>query len=159
MACHGPTQVGRPGVRPGRAGPSILDKIGRGPARQNFRGWAAARPGPSKLPRIGRGPAQPITFSKIHGPARPFFFFGLGPARPGPIHDSEAHQTRALYEPARQLCRPFRGFDRLAHGPARVLSRTKDACAYADVTFFKVIVGCSLFFSPSGFRGTAAFGK
>ena len=121
---------------------------------------------------MGRGPARPIKIAEDRprpGPAhhifknsRPgpaLFFFGLGPARPGPIHDSEAHQTRALYEPARQLCRPFRGFDRLAHGPARVLSRTKDACAYADVTFFKVIVGCSLFFSPSGFRGTAAFGK
>ena len=61
---HGPTLVGRPGVGLALAGQT-------GQARQIFRGWAAARPGPSNFQRMGRGPAQLITFSKIHGPARP----------------------------------------------------------------------------------------
>ena len=66
---------------------------------------------------MGRGPAQPITLSKIHGPAH-HFFKRLGPARPGPSYGSEAHETRALYGPARQL-----------RGPAHVLFRTK-TCMY-----------------------------
>ena len=51
------------------------------------------------------------------GPAH-HFFKRLGPARAGPQHGSEAHEARALHEPA---C----GFDRPAHGPAHVLFRTK----------------------------------
>ena len=43
----------------------------------------------------------------------------------GPSHGSEAHETRALYGPAQLLRGPARGFDGPAHGPARVLSRTK----------------------------------
>ena len=73
----------RPG-RPGRASPSNIPLMSRGPARpikvssggphpgpaiQFFRRWAAVRPGPSLFQRMGLGPAQPITFSKIHGPA------------------------------------------------------------------------------------------
>ena len=118
-----------------RPGPSNFERMGRGPARpinfsedgpwpgpahQFFRGWAAARPGPSIFQRMGSGPAQPITFSKIQGPAH-HFFKRLGQARPGPSHGGEAHETRALYRPARQLGGPTRGFD----GPAHVLFRTK----------------------------------
>ena len=58
---------------------------------------------------MGRGPAQPVTFSKIHGPAH-YFFERLGPARPGQSRGSDAHETRALYGPARQLRGPARGF-------------------------------------------------
>ena len=71
-------------------------------------GWAGPgqpdRPGPSNFQRMGRGPAQPITFSKFHGPARP-----------GPSHGSEAHETRALFGPSQLLRGPARGFD----GPAK----------------------------------------
>ena len=108
-----------------------------GPAR----GWAG--PGrsarPTNFDKMGRGPARPIKFSEDGprpGPAhhifknsRPgpahHFFKRLGPARPGPSHGSEAHETRALYGPARQLRGPARGFD----GPAHVLFRTK-TCMY-----------------------------
>ena len=69
------------------------------------------RPGPPIFDMMGRGPTRPITFSKIHGPALP-----------GPSHGSEAHETRALYGPARQIHGP-------AHRPAHVLFRTKP-CMY-----------------------------
>ena len=118
-ACHEPTLVGRPGVGLGQPGPARPGKFSEGgprpgPAHQNFRGWATARPSPS------------ITFSKNHGPARPgpSFFQQSRPARPGPSHGSEAHETRALYGPARHFRRPARGFDGPVHGPAHVLSRT-----------------------------------
>ena len=68
---------------------------------------------------MGRGPALPIIFSQIHGLAH-HFLERLSPAQPGPSHASEAHETRALYGPARQIT-PARGFD----GPAHVLFRTK----------------------------------
>ena len=88
-----------------------------GPARQIFRGWVAAMPGPSNFHRMGRGPTQPIIFSKIHGPGRPgSSFFQMSPPGPDPSHGSEAHDTRALYGLARQLCGPARVFD----GPGRV---------------------------------------
>ena len=94
-AFHGPTLVGRPGVGP-PARPAIkFSPYGPrpGPAHQFFIWWAAARPGPSNFQRMGRGPAQPITFSKIHGPARPgqrhsqFF-------RPGPANDMAARPIK-----------------------------------------------------------------
>ena len=107
-----------------------------GPAHQISRGWAAAQPGPSNFQRLGRGPARPIEISEDGprpGPAHNIFknsrsgpdhhfFKSLGTARPGP---SQAHETRALYGPARQLRGPARGFDGLAHGPTHVLSRSK----------------------------------
>ena len=108
-ACHGPTLVGRPinFYMMGR-GPAWPVKFSEnwprpGPAHHIFRGWAAARPSPSHFQQI---PARP-------GPAHQVFK-SLGPARPGQSHASEAHDTRALYGPARQL-----------RGPAHVLSRTK----------------------------------
>ena len=111
--------------------------MGRSPAHQILIWWAAARSGPSIFQRMGRGPAQPITFSKIYGPARP-----------GPSHGSEGHETRALYGPARQLGGPARGFDGPAHGPAHVLFRTK-TCMYIlrCHKILTLIVGFSLFLS------------
>ena len=53
-----------------------------------MRGWAAARPSPSRSQKFTARP----------GPAH-HFFESLGPVRPGPSHDSEAHETRALYGP------------------------------------------------------------
>ena len=104
-ACHGPTLVGRPGVGLGRAGPSIFD-VGapnyRGPARPvNFQRMGSGPARPIRFQRMGRGLAQPITFSKTPGPARP-----------GPSHGSKAHETWALYRPARQFRGPARGFRR-----------------------------------------------
>ena len=118
----------------GPPGPAIFYMMGHGPARliNFFIWWAAARPGPSNFQRMGRGPARPINFSEdgprpgpAHhifknsrpGPARPIIFSNVS-ARPGPSHGSEAHETRALYGPARQL-----------RGPAHVLFRTK-TCMY-----------------------------
>ena len=106
----------RAGLGLGRAGPAsparpinvLYDEPRPGMAPQMFRGCAAARPGPSNFQGMD------ITFSKNHSPARP-----------GPSHGSEAHETRALYGLARQLRGPARGFDGPAHGPSHMLSRTK----------------------------------
>ena len=61
---------------------------------------------------MGRGPARPIIFLV---------------SRPDPAHgiDSEAFETRAPYSPARHFRGTARGFDRLGHGPADLLSRTR----------------------------------
>ena len=91
-------------------------------ARQMFRGWAAARPSSSHFQKI---PARP-------GPAHHLFKI-LGPARLGPSHGNEAHETRALYGSAGQLRGPARGFEGPAHGPAHVLPVLKGAGAYANV--------------------------
>ena len=90
-----------------RSGPSIFERMDRGPARpinfsedgsqhdpahQNFRGWAAARPKPSQFQFFT---ARPITFSKVSarpGPAR--HNFQIGPAWPGP--DKRPMTSRAL---------------------------------------------------------------
>ena len=81
-ACHGPTLVGWPRVGPGRAGTSIFYMMDRGPARSvNF-----SEDGPRP------------------GPAHHIFKFSL----PSPSHGSEAHETRALYGPARLLSRTKR---------------------------------------------------
>ena len=89
--------------RPGRAGPSMLDVMGRGSVRPvNF-----SEDGPRP------GPVHHIKKQSRPGPAY-HVFKSLGPAWPAPSHGSEAHDTRALYRPARQL-----------RGPAHVLSRTK----------------------------------
>ena len=130
-ACHGPTLVGR--ARPsifdmmGRArpGPSNFNLVGRSTARPvNFSEDGPRRPGSSNFQRMGRRPAQPTTFSKVRGPARPIICSKVS-ARPGPSHGSEAHETRAIYGPARQLRGSARGFNGPVHGPAHVLSRTK----------------------------------
>ena len=103
-ACHGPTQVGGPGVGLARAGPSIFQ-------------------------RMGRGPAQPITFSKNSGPAHHFFKTSRpGPARPitwqrGPCN------TGSIWADPTITWAGSRGFDGPAHGPAHVLARTK-RCMY-----------------------------
>ena len=68
---HGPTLVGRPGVGLGRAGP----------AHRFFIRWAAVRPGPTIFQRMCRGPAQRM----CRGPARPINFSEDGP-RPSPAH-------------------------------------------------------------------------
>ena len=69
-------------------------------------------------------------------PARPIIVFKrFDPAWPGSSHGSEAHETRALYGPARQLRGPARGFEGPAHGPVHVCPVLKVACAYADVIF------------------------
>ena len=123
-ACHGPTLVGRPGppifdmMGHGPARPIQFNLVGRGPAwpvkfsedgqrpgpaHQIFRGWATARPSPSRFQKFPVQPG-PSFFQK----SRP------GLARPGPSYGSEAHETQALYGPARQL-----------RGPAHALSRTK----------------------------------
>ena len=77
------------------------------------RWWAGpARPGPLIFYMMGRGPTRPVKFSEDGlrpGPAH-HFLKRFGPARPGPSHGSEAHETRAIYGPARQLCGPARGF-------------------------------------------------
>ena len=115
-----PTLVGRPINY-------VCDEPRPGPGNQILIWWAAARPGPSIFQRMGHGPAQPITFSKIQGPARP-----------DPSHGSEAHETRALYGPARQLRRPVRRFDGPAHEPAHVLFRTKRCMCIRWRVFFVV---------------------
>ena len=122
-----PINFSRNGQRPGPAHKKF-HSIGRRPA------WPI-NVSPDFHP-MGRGPAQPVKcfedgprprpahhFSTWHGPARP------GPlifqvSCPGPAHDigSEAHETRALYGPARHFCGPARG---KIHGPAHLLSRTK----------------------------------
>ena len=51
---------------------------------------------------------------------------------------SEADETRALYGPARRFRGPACGFDGPGHGPADVLSRTKDARLGADVFFLYI---------------------
>ena len=102
-----------------------------GPAHQFFRGWAAARPSPSHLKKHGPAWPGPSFFPK----SRP------GPARPGPLNGNKAHETRALYGPARQLRGPARGFDGPAHGRYPVL---QGACAYYTLTCF-FCVNCVFF--------------
>ena len=129
------------------AGPGL----GRpGPAHQFLIRCAAARPGPSIFHRMDRGLGRPIKFSRDGprpGPAhhifknsRPgpahHFFKSLDPARPGPPHGSEAHETRALYGPARQLRGPARGFD----GPARAVAHEM-WCTTATTTTFLGVAG------------------
>ena len=96
-----------------------------GPAHQISRGSAAARPGPSVFQRIGRGPAQRIASSKISRPG-PSDLSRVS-ARPGPAHDigGEGHETRALFRLAHHFCGPVCGFDGPGHGPAHVLPHTK----------------------------------
>ena len=119
-ACHGPTLVGRPGVGPGRARPA-------GPI--NFL-HDRPRPGPSIFQRMGRVPAQPITFSKMHGPARPVIFSN-GLARLGPAHHMAARPMRhGLYvgRPDNYVGRPVDLTGRSMCCPV-----LKGPCAYADV--------------------------
>ena len=113
LGLAGPAGSGRPinfwydGPRPG-PGHQILiwwATARPGPAHQIFRGWAAARLSPSHFQKFAARPG-------------PSFFHK---SRPGPSHDSAAHETRTLYGPAQQLRGPARGFD----GPDHVLSRTK----------------------------------
>ena len=70
---------------------------------------------------MGGAPAQPITVSKTHGPARP-----------GPSHGSETHETQDLLGLARQLRGPGCGFDGPAMGRLMCCPVLKGACAYAD---------------------------
>ena len=108
-----------------RAGPSIFQRPGRGPARpvKFFRGRAAAQPGPSNVKICRPGPARPISFSNLS-------------AWPGPAHDirSEAHETRASYGPARGFEEPAYG---PAHGLAHVLPRTKN-CTLTFFLYFRI---------------------
>ena len=85
-ACHGQTLVGR-------AINFLYDGRRPGPARQILRGWAPAQPGPSIFQRMGRGPAQLITLKKNSGPARPGSSF-FQKSRPGPAHHMEARPMR-----------------------------------------------------------------
>ena len=97
-----PVKTHRPPHGPG--GAAHLEPKSYGPrpgtAYQIWRGWAAARPGPSIFQRMGRGPARPIKipedgprpdpadhvfkFSRP-GPARSIKFSKVS-ARPGPSH-------------------------------------------------------------------------
>ena len=95
-------------------------------------GLGLSRPGPIFC-MMGRRPAWPINFSgngPRPGPARRIFKIsrpGKVSARPGPSHGSEAHETRAVHSPARQL-----------RGPAHVLSRTKRCMCIRSRDFFYV---------------------
>ena len=111
-ACHGPTLLGRPG-------PS------------NCRGWAAARPSPSHLQKVTARPG-PSLFPK----SRP------GPARPGPSHGTEVHETRGLYMDRPDPTITWAGPCVVPYYGVHVHTLT---------CFFKVIVGSSCFFFPSGF--------
>ena len=88
---------------PSATGPPSAARPCHGHPRQQIsRGWAAAQIGPSIFQRMGRGPTQPIKFSIFHVPARPInfskvssrpgpthhIFKSLGPARPGPARHS-----------------------------------------------------------------------
>ena len=91
------------------AGPSMFDMMGRGPARPVHFSEDGPRPDPAhQLLRrwAAAGPAHHVFNHSRPSPVH-HFFKRLGPARPGPSHGSEAHETRAL------------------NGPAHVLSRTK----------------------------------
>ena len=98
---------------------------------------------------MGRGPAQPITFSKIHGRARPgpSFFKSLGPARPGPAHHMAARPMRhGLY-----MGRPDNDVGRPVDLTGRPMSRPM--CCPVQVCmcirwcdFFTLIAVLSLFF-------------
>ena len=81
-ACHGPTLVGRAGVRPGRPARPIkclYDGPRPGPAHQFFRGWAAAWPSPSHCQKITARPGP--SFFRILGPTITWAARGLdGPA-------------------------------------------------------------------------------
>ena len=131
----------------GRAGRSIFDIMGCGPARPINFPFGGPRPGPSRPvsfsedgPRPGPahqkfsedgprpGPAHHI--SKVHGPAY-HFVKSLGPARP-----ITWQLTRALYDAARQLREPARGFNGPAHWPPMCCRVLKGACTYAGVIFF-----------------------
>ena len=73
---------------PSATGPPSAARPCHGHPRQQIsRGWAAAQIGPSIFQRMGRGPTQPITCLKIHGPARPSpsFFQTSLPGRARPI--------------------------------------------------------------------------
>ena len=102
-----------------------------GPAHQIFRGWAADRPGPAHhmFKNSQPGPAQFIIFSKAS-------------ARPGPSHGSEAHETRDLYRPARQLRRSAVDVTGRSMGRPMCCSVLKGAYACADVIFY---VNCWFF--------------
>ena len=131
-ACHGPTLVGRPGVGPGRARPA-------GPI--NFL-HDRPRPGPSIFQRMGRVPAQPITFSKMHGPARPVIFSN-GLARLGPAHHMAARPMRhGLYvgRPDNYVGRPVDLTGRSMCCPV-----LKGPCAYADVILKRKLLGFCCF--------------
>ena len=106
----------KPGLVMGRrwwAGPSIIDLVGRGPARSNnfsedgpwpgpahqiFRGWVAARTNSSHFQKFTArpDPARPIIFSQVS-------------ARPGPAHHMAARPMRhGLYmgQPDKYVGRP-----------------------------------------------------
>ena len=105
-----------------------------GPARQIARGWAAARPSPPNVQRMGRGTAQPITFSKIHGPALPGLVHHFQKSRPGLAHHMATRPMKhGLYmgRPDNYVGRPVD-----LTGRPMCCSVPKRACThYADVNF------------------------
>ena len=128
MSWAGPV-VGRPGVGPGRAGPSQANQV--------FIWWAEARPrqsiinmmgrgpaGPSFFRRMGRGSAQRIAFSKLHGPVRAM----TSAASPG---RSAISVGRLVDLTGRPKCCPVRKGVRIC----------------ADVLFFAFFISFSFVFS------------
>ena len=71
-----------------RPGPSIFQRMGRGPARPIKNSEDGPRPGLAHHIFIFSrpGPARPINFSKVSARLSPahHIFKSLGPARPGP---------------------------------------------------------------------------
>ena len=104
--------------------------------------------GRSNFHLIDHGLARPIVFSEdgwrpgpahhrfnTHDPAH-YIFKYVAPARPGPARQNTWHWRRvpwhtALYGYIRHVRGSTRGFDVAGHGPAHVLSRTKNVKAHA----------------------------
>ena len=108
----------------GGLAPSIFSMMDRGPARL------------AKYLEDGLRPVPTHHKFNIYGSDRPDPPI-VQVSRPGPAHDidSEAHETQALYGPARHFYGAARGLDGPVHGPAHVLSNTKScmlACFLKD---------------------------
>ena len=67
--------------------------MGRGPARPVKFSEDGPRPGQANFQMMGRGPVQPITSSKIPGPARPIIFSNVS-AQSGPAHHLAARPMK-----------------------------------------------------------------
>ena len=107
------------------------------------------RAGPSSFCMTGHGPARLVKFSEDEpwpGPAHQFSKITARPGPARPTHDSEAHETRALYWPARQSRGPAIGFDGPAYGSVHVLSAPKWCMCIRRRDFCTLVVRFSLFF-------------